>query len=110
MVVSGLLLAGGLTRWVATSFSRLPHEVWLYAQVALGLGLVLFGLFCRTHTDVQAVPYFAAIALTSEASLTASEWLSGLLGYNLAFAVPLLMVVAVHRVYRLRFDVSPPAY
>jgi hypothetical protein len=45
MVVSGLLLAGGLTRWVTTAFSSLPHEVWLHAQVALGLGLVLFGLF-----------------------------------------------------------------
>jgi hypothetical protein len=42
MVVGGLLLAGGLTRWVAAYFSRLPDEVWLLAQVALGLGLVVF--------------------------------------------------------------------
>jgi len=31
MVVGGLLLAGGLTRWVAAYFSRLPDEVWLLA-------------------------------------------------------------------------------
>jgi len=131
MVVGGLLLAGGLTRWVATYFSRLPNEVWLHAQVALGLGLVLFGLFYRTHADVRAVrkppsglfgpflfgallmlnevttavPYFAAIAFMSEASLTPSEWFIGLLVYNLVFVVPLLMFVAVHRIYRDRFDV-----
>ncbi len=131
MVVGGLLLAGGLTRWVATYFSRLPGEVWLHAQVALGLGLLLFGLFYRTHADARAVrkppsglfspflfgallmlnevttavPYFAAIALMSEASLTRSEWLFGLLVYNLAFVVPLLMFVALHRVYRDRFDI-----
>ena len=131
MVVGGLLLAGGLTRWVAAYFSRLPDEVWLLAQVALGLGLVLFGLSYRTHADVRvvrkppsgllgpflfgallmlnevttAVPYFAAIALMSEASLAPSEWLIGLLVYNLVFVVPLLMFVAVHRAYRDHFDV-----
>ena len=131
MVVGGLLLAGGLTRWLATYFSRLPDEVWLHAQLALGLGLVLFGLFYRTHADLRAVrkppsglfgpflfgallmlnevttavPYFAAIALMSEASLTPSEWLIGLLVYNLAFVLPLFMFVAVHRIYRDRFDV-----
>jgi hypothetical protein len=94
MVVGGLLLAGGLTRWVASHFSRLPDEVWLHAQVALGLGLVVFGLFYRASADrrtvrkppgglfgpflfgvvlmlnevTTAVPYFAAIALMSEAS------------------------------------------
>ena len=66
---------------------------------------MLFDLFYRTHTDVRAMPYFVAIALMSKASLTASERLSGLLVYNLAFVVPLLMFVAVHRVYLLRFDV-----
>jgi cytochrome c biogenesis protein CcdA len=131
MVVGGVLLAGGLTQWVATYFSRLPDGVWLQAQVALGLGLVLFGLSYRTQAEVRAVrkppsglfgpflfgallmfnevttavPYFAAIALMSEASLTPSEWLIGLLVYNLVFVVPLLMFVAVHRVYRDRFDV-----
>jgi hypothetical protein len=39
MVVGGVLLAGGLTQWVATYFSRLPDGVWLQAQVALGLPL-----------------------------------------------------------------------
>jgi len=93
------VLRGGLTRWMATYLSRLPDEVWLHAQVALGLGLVLFGLSCRTHAEVRAVrnspsglfgpflfgpllilnevttavPCFAAIALMSEASLTPSE-------------------------------------
>ena len=131
MVFGGVLLAAGLTQWVATYFSRLPDGVWLQAQVALGLGLVLFGLSYRTQAEVRAVrkppsglfgpflfgallmlnevttavPYFAAIALMSEASLTPSEWLIGLLVYNLVFVVPLLMFVAVHRVYRDRFDV-----
>ena len=131
MVFGGVLLAAGLTQWVETYFSRLPDGVWLQAQVALGLGLVLFGLSYRTQAEVRAVrkppsglfgpflfgallmlnevttavPYFAAIALMSEASLTPSEWLIGLLVYNLVFVVPLLMFVAVHRVYRDRFDV-----
>ena len=131
MVVGGLLLAGGLTRWVASHFSRLPDEVWLHAQVALGLGLVVFGLFYRASADrrtvrkppgglfgpflfgvllmlnevATAVPYFAAIALMSEASLSPLEWLIGLLVYNLVFVVPLLAFVAVHRVYRARFNV-----
>jgi len=108
------------------------HLSWqLPAQVALGLGLVLFSLSYRTQAEVRAVrkppsglfgpflfgvllmlnevttavPYFAAIALMSEASLTPSEWLIGLLVYNLVFVVPLMMFVAVHRVYRDRFDV-----
>ncbi|MFZ0409690.1 MAG: GAP family protein [Cyanobium sp.] len=131
MLVGGWLLAGGLTRWVATHFSRLPDEVWLHAQVALGLGLVVFGLFYRAPADgrrvrkppsglfgpflfgvllmlnevMTAVPYFAAIALMSEASLSSSEWLIGLLVYNLVFVVPLLAFVAAHRVYRAHFDV-----
>jgi hypothetical protein len=54
MVVGGVLLAGGLTQWVATYFSRLPDGVWLQAQVALGLGLVLFGLSYRTQAEVRA--------------------------------------------------------
>jgi len=71
----------------------------------LRLDLDWCSLVCfNEHTDVRAVPYFVAIALMSKASLTASEWLSGLLVYNLAFVMPLLMFVAVHRVYRLRFD------
>jgi hypothetical protein len=37
--------------------------------------------------------------------LTSSEWLIGLLVYNLVFVVPLLMFVAVHRAYRDHFDV-----
>ena len=41
----------------------------------------------------------------SEASLTPSEWLIGLLVYNLAFVVQLFRFVAVHRIYRDRFDV-----
>lgn len=131
MVVGGLLLAGGLARWVGTYFGRLPDEVWLRAEVALGLGLVGFGLVYRAAADgrtvrkpprglfgpflfgvllmvnevTTAVPYFAAIALMSEASLSPLEWLIGLLVYNLAFVVPLLAFVAAHRVYRARFDV-----
>jgi hypothetical protein len=51
MVVGGLLLAGGLTRWVAAYFSRLPDEVWLLAQVALGLDSCSL-VFPTAHTQM----------------------------------------------------------
>ncbi len=68
-------------------------------------GPFLFWVLLMLNKVTTAVPYFATIALMSEASLSPLEWRIGLLVYNLVFVVPLLAFVAVHPVYRARSNV-----
>ncbi len=68
---------------------RPPPSGRLAAYALLGMGVTVAEL-------VTALPYFAAIALLLRAELPPAQWLPLLLGYNLIFVAPPLLLLALH--------------
>lgn len=105
----------------------LDHPVVLALQLAIGLGLLGYGVFApkgKAGADVQrephvsgllgmallgmsvtvvelttALPYFAAIALMTSAQTPAAQWLPLLLVYNLIFIAPPLALVGLNAAF-----------
>lgn len=119
--IAMMLGAGVMVRRFGDAFD---HPVVLSVQLAIGLGLFGYGVFApkaKAATDVQreprvsglmgmlllgmtvtvlelatALPYFAAIALMTNAGLGVMQWLPLLLVYNLVFVAPPLLLVALN--------------
>lgn len=126
----GVLLLGGVGRFVADLLDALSGDVLHGLQLALGLALVLFGLYFRAsaaggearkprslrplHTFAlgaavmlneitTALPYFVAIERIAQARLDLLGNLLALGIYNVIFAVPLLAFLLLLVLFRQRF-------
>ncbi|NDK37869.1 GAP family protein [Pseudoxanthomonas gei] len=68
------------------------------------LGFFLLGMAVTAAELVTALPYFAAIALMISDKLGPAQWLPLLLGYNLIFVAPPLLLLGLHAVLGQRSD------
>lgn len=130
--LGGLLLLSGFQVLVATFLQNLGGGVLYSVQLALGLGLLLFGLRVKAnprtghepkkprslslaHTFLlgmvvmlneitTALPYFFAVERIVRAQLPVFGDLLALVLYNFVFALPLLGFLGVFFVYRKRFS------
>jgi cytochrome c biogenesis protein CcdA len=82
---------GGKTR------ARLPFTQSLSAMMLLGLTVTVLEL-------PTALPYFAAIAIMTNADLEVSRWLAILLVYNLIFILPPLLLLGSYKVFGSRLQ------
>jgi hypothetical protein len=120
----GIALMLGLKSALAAYGDALDHPVFLAMQLALGIGLLAYGILAPnravstpetrlprtggligmallgvTITVVEmttALPYFAAIALMSSSQLPLQQWLPLLLVYNAIFIAPPLILLGLH--------------
>lgn len=112
--------------------AALDHPVAIVVQALLGAGLLGYALFApstahQAHAPptpasdrpwafvllgitvtavelVTALPYFAAIGLMVAADLSWMQWLPLLVGYNLVFVAPPLLLLALHAALGHRTD------
>jgi cytochrome c biogenesis protein CcdA len=91
------LLGAGLLAYALFAPSR-AHEAREPSLPASGqlLAFVLLGMTVTAVELVTALPYFAAIALLVAAELSWPQWLPLLVGYNLIFIAPPLLLLALH--------------
>ncbi|KRD30121.1 hypothetical protein ASE35_18565 [Lysobacter sp. Root916] len=120
----GIALMLGLGTTVERYGTVFDHPLVLALQLVLGLGMLAYGIFApkqgkhppeqpqprvggligmvllgMTVTAIEmvtALPYFAAIALMTSASLAYWQWLPLLLVYNAVFVAPPLLLLALY--------------
>lgn len=68
------------------------------------LGFVALGIAVTAAELVTALPYFAAIAVMIKAGIGPAQWLPLLLGYNLIFVTPPLLLLGLHALLGHRTD------
>jgi cytochrome c biogenesis protein CcdA len=97
-----VLLAYGLTG------SRRPDSAPTAARPSAGsyAALVLLGVTVTVMELPTAVPYLGAIALISEAELSARAWVPLLVVYNIIFVLPPLALLAGHLLLKDRLAQS----
>ena len=128
----GIVMMLGATAARDTLIAVLDHPVALGAQALLGAGLLAYAIFAPSHAHqareprapaggqlaafvllgmtvtvvelVTALPYFAAIALMVGADLSPARWLPLLVGYNLVFVAPPLLLLGLHALLGHRTD------
>jgi cytochrome c biogenesis protein CcdA len=70
---------------------------------SLGLGAVfLLGVTVTLAEFSTALPYLGALAILTNAGLTASQWLPVLVAYNLVFVSPPLLLMGAYRAFGAR--------
>ena len=70
---------------------------------SLGLGPVfLLGMTITVLEFSTALPYLGAVAILSNAGLTAAQWLPVLAAYNLVFVAPPLLLLGAYRLFGAR--------
>ena len=70
---------------------------------SLGVGAVfLLGMTITVVEFSTALPYLGAVAILTNAGLTAAQWLSVLAAYNLVFVAPPLLLLVAYRVFGAR--------
>ena len=70
---------------------------------SLGLGAVfLLGMTITVVEFSTALPYLGALAILTNAGLTAGQWLPVLAAYNLVFVSPPLLLLGVYRAFGAR--------
>ena len=70
---------------------------------SLGLGAVfLLGMTITVLEFSTALPYLGAVAILSNAGLTAAQWLPVLAAYNLVFVAPPLLLLGAYRLFGAR--------
>jgi cytochrome c biogenesis protein CcdA len=125
----GVLILAGARALISQFFSSLSLEAMAGLQLALGIGMVVFGLWLKTGGQVEAkkprslrpihtfalgmvvmlneittaLPYFAAIERIAEARMATAGNLLALGVYNLVFSGPLLVFLGLFIVFRQRF-------
>lgn len=104
LIVQGLLGAALLAYGIfAPSTAHAAHEPNLPATGKL-VGFVALGMAVTAAEMVTALPYFAAIALMIGAELAPTQWLPLLVGYNLIFVAPPLLLLGLHALLGHRTD------
>ncbi|MEO6102890.1 MAG: GAP family protein, partial [Pseudoxanthomonas sp.] len=104
LAMQGLLGAALLVYAIfAPSSAHAAQEPDLPATGKL-LGFFVLGMAVTAAELVTALPYFAAIALMIGDNLEAAQWLPLLLGYNLIFIVPPLLLLGLHALLGHRTD------
>lgn len=104
LIVQGLLGAALLVYAIfAPSTAYAAPEPKLPAT-GKRLGFFLLGMAVTAAELVTALPYFAAIALMIGDKLEPAQWLPLLLGYNLIFVAPPLLLLGLHAVQGHRTD------
>ncbi len=104
LLAQGLLGAGLLAYAIlAPSGAHQAQEPSAPATGTLA-GYALLGMGVTVAELVTALPYFAAIALLTGAELSPFQWLPLLLGYNLVFVAPPLLLLALHAVLGRRTE------
>ena len=104
LVVQGLLGAALLVYAIlAPSTAHAAREPDLPATGKL-LGFFVLGMAVTAAELVTALPYFAAITLMIGADLGPTQWLPLLLGYNLIFITPPLLLLGLHALLGHRTD------
>jgi len=97
-----VLLVYGLT----ASTSRQPTPVVARPSASTHAALVMLGVTVTAMELPTAVPYFAAIALISEAALPIRAWLPLLGIYNVIFVLPPIALLVGHLVLQDRLAES----
>lgn len=128
----GIAMMLGFTAARDTLAAVLDHPVALTVQALLGAGLLAYAIFAPSHAHqpreprapasgrlpafvllgmtvtivelVTALPYFAAIALMVGADLSPAQWAPLLVGYNLVFVTPPLLLLGLHALLGHRTD------
>ncbi|WP_187775567.1 GAP family protein [Luteimonas suaedae] len=128
----GIAMMLGITAARDTLAAVLDHPVAVALQALLGAGLLVYAIFApsgahQAHEPhapasgrlaafallgmtvtvvelVTALPYFAAIALMIAAELSPAQWLPLLVGYNLVFVAPPLLLLGLHALLGHRTD------
>lgn len=104
LVIQGMLGAGLLAYAVfAPSNAHAGHDPNLPTTGTL-LGFAVLGMAVTVAELVTALPYFAAIALMIGDKLGPAQWLPLLLGYNLIFIAPPLLLLGLHALLGHRTD------
>ena len=104
LVVQGLLGAALLVYAIfAPSTAHAAHEPHAPATGTL-LSFAVLGMAVTLAELVTALPYFAAIALMIGHHLEPAQWLPLLLGYNLIFVAPPLLLLGLHALLGHRTD------
>lgn len=104
LTVQGLLGAALLVYAIlAPATAHAAHEPNLPATGKL-LGFVVLGMAVTAAELVTALPYFAAIALMIGAELGPAQWLPLLVGYDLIFVAPPLLLLGLHALLGHRTD------
>jgi cytochrome c biogenesis protein CcdA len=127
----GMLILLGLREVIATFFSGVSPESGAIGQLAIGLALLVFGLWFKAapaapgegkkprslslgaafifgivvnvNELTTALPYFVALEQIGAARLDLLPSLVSLLFYNLIFSLPLFLFLALFIRYRERF-------
>lgn len=127
----GVLLLAGAQTVIANFFSELSNEMLYGLGLALGVGLLIFGLWFKiaapTNTTVQkprslkpihtfmlggvvmvnelttALPYFVAIERIAQAQLSVFGDILSLLVYNVMFSLPLFGFLGAFLALQQRF-------
>lgn len=104
LAVQALLGAGLLAYAIfAPSTAHQAHEPKAPASDRLW-AFVLLGMTVTAVELVTALPYFAAIGLMVAADLSWAQWLPLLVGYNVVFVAPPLLLLALHATLGHRTD------
>ncbi len=104
LIVQGTLGAALLAYAIfAPSTAHAAQEPNLPAAGRL-LGFAMLGIAVTAAELVTALPYFAAIALMIGDKLEPAQWLPLLLGYNLIFVAPPLLLLGLHALLGHRTD------
>ncbi|GAB4547258.1 MAG: hypothetical protein OHK0023_08330 [Anaerolineae bacterium] len=131
--IGGLLILGGLGTVIGDFVSSLSPSVSVVMQLALGMVILLFGLWLRADTAASAsgevkkprslrlihtyllgavvmfneittaLPYFVAIERIVAAGLSPWPSVIALILYNAVFSAPLFGFIAIFALYRDRF-------
>ena len=102
-IVIGLAL---LTYGLTGSRRRASEPTTVRPSAGSYAALVLLGVTVTVMELPTAVPYFGAIALISEAELSARSWVPLLVVYNVIFVLPPLALLAGHMVLKDRLAQS----
>lgn len=88
----------------APSTAHAAQDPGLPPASAKLLGFAMLGMAVTAAELVTALPYFAAIALMIGDKLEPAQWLPLLLGYNLIFVAPPLVLLGLHGLLGHRTD------
>jgi cytochrome c biogenesis protein CcdA len=131
MIVGGLLILSGIRTVIAEFFANADSTLLYSLQFAIGLAILLFGLWMRVHTDKEveaqkprslklihtfvlgmavmineittALPYFVALEQMAQAELNFGQTLLALLIYNFFFSLPLFGFLVAFLMMQQRF-------
>lgn len=134
MIGGGLLILSGIRTVIAEFFASADSTLLYGLQFALGMAILLFGLWMRVSADkdvevkkphslslihtfglgvivmineiTTALPYFVALEQIAQAGLNFGETLVALLIYNFFFSLPLFGFLVAFLALQQRFTVA----